>query len=65
MTGVSQDFDLSIFHGNQVAARIKKHFDAELLMVQKSCQTAESTINKSLIEDLLGTFLLVQQELSR
>ena len=25
------------------------------------CQTAETTINKSLIEDLLGTFLLVQQ----
>ena len=28
------------------------------------CQTAETTINKSLIEDLLGTFLLVQHLLS-
>ena len=29
------------------------------------CQTAETTINKSLIEDLLGTFLLVQHFLCK
>ena len=28
--------------------------------MKTSCQTAESTINKSLIEELLGTFLLVR-----
>ena len=30
-----------------------------------SCQTAQSTINKSLIQELLGTFLLVQHFLTK
>ena len=33
----------------------------QILDNQRNCQTAETTIDKSLIEDLLGTFLLVQQ----